>query len=361
MGLRSRRKVSPRPSSGVGEIPPRKSRLTTRGQTIRRSIFACGLFFVFFAVVAVCVLGALEYSFMQRTQGLLPSARVSAAASKRSNVTGIGNFEVLEIIPHDTKAFTQGLVVVAGRRRGTLHMYEGTGTYGASQVRRLSMSTGRVLDLKMLPVAYFGEGIAHYRVQDQLRLIQLSWKEGTAFEYVLHDSHNSRTSRQLAEPFNTLKFQTTTTEGWGITYADGGLFYVSDGSNYLYVWDAETKQELRKVAVWYERPDMTEPSAIHLLNELEWDPATNTVLANVWKEDVILRIDPATGFVRIIYDLQALFPKPQRPWGTDVLNGIALSYDSSLPVSREAETDTYWVTGKYWPSMYQIRLMDPLT
>jgi glutamine cyclotransferase len=316
--------------------------------------------------------------------------------------TVYGSYELLETVPHDRTAFTQGLLTVstadADTDSSSLWMYEGTGLHGESELRLLDIQTGAVLARHKIPRAYFGEGIAHYRDEsytsaDSLRLIQLTWKERTAFEYALQHSkpNNLATSTShptmINAPVANWTYETTTTEGWGVTYsAAHHQFYVSDGSHHLHVWDATTKQPVRRVAVTMQTiqnapksytKDATAPPIVVMkeehvsrLNELEWDPATETVLANVWFQDVILRIDPITGLVRTIYDLSTLFP--QRPAGTDVLNGIALTYDSSSSSSsaaaagqqqegppKRSDTDQVWVTGKYWPHMYRIRLVDP--
>jgi glutaminyl-peptide cyclotransferase len=400
MGLRSKHgpKMLLTPVRRVDVVPKKQRgkqrfccvlRETLKPPSICQRLFRCGLCSALVVLIAVCALGMLEFWLMQKTQGLLllpdSTSRVRSEESsplRPNDFTRTGSFELIETVPHDTRAFTQGLLVVSyastdddgdNNKNTTLAMYEGTGVHGASQLRRLDIHTGRVLERHALPRLYFGEGIAHYRDKNgQLRLIQLTWRQRTAFEYALH--HHSGERRRFADPVANWTFQTTTKEGWGITNdANNGLFYVTDGSKYMHIWDAETKTEVRKVVVWYQRPGMAEPTTIHSLNELEWDPASNTVLANVWKEDVILRIDPTTGFVRTIYDLKNLFPRSQRSWGTDVLNGIALTYDASLHqqvipaeaasaanagVSSGAETDQAWVTGKYWPHMYRIRLID---
>jgi glutamine cyclotransferase len=146
-------------------------------------------------------------------------------------------------------------------------------------------------------------------------------------------------------------FHTTTNEGWGITYRpDTHEFFVSDGSHYLHTWDADTFQETARVAVTFQLPQHEAAKDINYLNELEWDPATNTVLANVWYQDVLLRIHPDTGFVSTLYSMHNLYPNREK--GNDaVLNGIALT--------DGANTDEFWVTGKWWPSMFRVRLVDP--
>jgi glutamine cyclotransferase len=111
----------------------------------------------------------------------------------------------------------------------------------------------------------------------------------------------------------------------------------------------DTFQETKKVPVSFQRKDMPDVAILRNINELEWDPFdSSTVLANVWFQDVILRIDIATGFVTKTYNLQSLFPKANRPASADVLNGIAVT-----SVANEI-----WVTGKLWPNMFRIRLLD---
>jgi glutamine cyclotransferase len=191
---------------------------------------------------------------------------------------------------------------------------------------------------------YFGEGLCSYTDSEsgQRRLIQLTWKKQTGFLY-------DPVSLQLLDSFS---YSTTTSEGWGITFqAETREFLVSDGSQYLHTWSADSItplfQETSKVAVSFQRQDMQQAETLKRINELEWDPFhSDSVLANVWYQDSIVRIDIASGFVTKIYDLTSLFPN--RPSGADVLNGIAVT-----SVANEI-----WVTGKLWPNMFRILLVD---
>jgi glutaminyl-peptide cyclotransferase len=312
-------------------------------------------------------------------------------------LTKWGSFEVLETVPHDPTAFTQGLCTVMDASDGTLKLLEGTGMHGASQLRLLHVN-GTVLSYQALDNTYFGEGIAHYRtttttertataVDDataatttSIHVLQLTWQERMVLEYkvtqdirVSNDKGSSssntdttKTLSVLSPPISNWTFASTTNEGWGITYvaADNGHYWiVSDGSHVLHFWNATTRQEIKRVAVRYQTASDTKPRRMKYLNELEWDPATQTVLANIWLKDVIVRIDPTSGFVLVIYDLKSLFPV--RPRGTDVLNGIALVYDASWTTTAQSDVptesnnstmDQYWITGKYWPNMYRVRL-----
>jgi glutaminyl-peptide cyclotransferase len=312
-----------------------------------------------------------------------------------------GSFTVLETIPHDATAFTQGLVTVvdqAAENGNVLKMYEGTGIHSNSQLRLLDMQNGTVLAQHYIERTYFGEGIAHYRTTTTsdssnatttttLHLIQLTWQEQVALEYTIQQTlPNEQQQPQLSRPIPDVlsvipptlnwTYTTTTNEGWGITYVpEWHQWIVSDGSQYLHFWDVATRQQVNRVAVTYRLPNQSNgdtdssssvppPSRpLTYLNELEWDPQTRTVLANVWMQDVIVRIDPISGFVVRMYNMQSLFPI--RPRGADVLNGIALTYDASLPAGvpggfpvDNSTLGQVWITGKYWPNMYLVQLVD---
>ena len=339
----------------------------------------CCCFVVLCLIVLLLVLLTMVVWSKNRTQGLLGRHHKSFSyqqyPEQQGSFTRIGSYELLQTVPHDTRAFTQGLVVVAADQDGELVMFEGTGRHGRSELRLLDVNTGRRLQYVKLLDEYFGEGVAHFRVDDELRLVQLTWKEQTAFEYhVIVEKDKQQHSKMLLLPLANWTFHTTLDEGWGITFAKSSsssssssssddrkdVFYVTDGSPNLHTWDMESKQQIRKVTVQYRRLDMPQPKQVYYLNELEWDPATSTILMNVWNEDLLLRVDPNTGFVQTIYDLSTLFPKGERSFRTDVMNGVALTYDSTMPMAQEmTKPDEVWVTGKLWPKRYRIRLIDP--
>jgi glutaminyl-peptide cyclotransferase len=277
--------------------------------------------------------------------------------------TSMGTYELLKTIPHDTSAFTQGLVTIQDQE-GNLRLYEGTGMYGDSELRILDLN-GTVLERHILPSKYFGEGIVHFPLLPEEEtatasygMLQLTWRETTMFEYRI-----ALNEVVLAPPIaNTSFTSTNNNEGWGITYdPTEQVFYMTDGSAYVHVWDRTMRQEVRKFAVTYQYPRNDAPIRLVYLNELEWDPSTQTILANVLGQDVIVRIDPTTGFCATIYDFGSIFPASTRPRGTDVFNGIALSYDLHRQGStgnQPIDPQHYWVTGKYWPSMYYVKLID---
>jgi glutamine cyclotransferase len=219
-------------------------------------------------------------------------------------------YRVVGTYPHDPAAFTEGLLYTDGI------FYEGTGLYGRSSLRRVDPETGQVLQSVDLADKYFGEGVA--MVDDSL--IQLTWREHTAFTY---DRHSFAVTGQF----------TYTTEGWGLTY-DGRSLIMSDGSNTLRFRDPLTFEETGSVQVFDGE------TAVTLLNELEF--IRGEVYANVWLTDRIARIDPHTGRVTAWIDLTGL-----KPAQTDELNGIA--YD--------AVQERLFVTGKLWPYLYEIELV----
>ena len=247
-------------------------------------------------------------------------------------LTILADFELLQEVPHSNASFTQGLEMVPNSN--PLQYYESIGLYGEGAVQIVDLNSGVVNQQHLIAdEEIFAFGLTKYSNQ----ILQLTWRAGFGYIY---------DATTLAE-LGTFPINTTNGEGWGIchdTTVDTSRLFVSDGTTYLHTWDAATKALLGKVQVM-ERTDVaaTELTPVRRVNELEWDRFTNTILANVWQKDHIIRIDPMTGFVTHQYDLASL----ERPGDANVLNGIAL-------------TDTpneIWVTGKLWPTMYRIRLL----
>ncbi|GAX16354.1 hypothetical protein FisN_27Lh068 [Fistulifera solaris] len=240
---------------------------------------------------------------------------------------------VLQTIPHDSNAWTQGLVTAAD---GLTTLYEGTGLYGESNLRKINVTTGQIVQQSAtLPEQYFGEGIAFYTDDNNnSRIIQLTWKEKTGFIY----------DRDTLTQVSTFSFSTKRNQGWGITVRKN-TFIVSDGSRVLHIWDKSTLREIKRVRVGQFFPF---PQAVPLLNELEYDPNSDTLLANVLGTKRIVRIDPETGRVLAQYNLRPLYTKLTEQYSNvGALNGIAL-----VPGTE----DQYWVTGKWWPEMYKVEL-----
>jgi len=223
-------------------------------------------------------------------------------------------YEVINVYPHDRSAFTEGLVYDEGV------LYEGTGQYGRSTLRKVDLETGIVQKQISLPVEFFGEGIELW----EDRIVQLTWKSNVGLIY---------DKESLAETGNF----TYRTDGWGIT-SDGKKLIMSDGSNLLYFLDPETFQVFGQIKV------RDGENAIRGINEMEY--INGEIYANIWPTSRIAIISPETGIVRAWIDLKGLLPESDRA-GTDVLNGIA--YDP--------EGDRLFVTGKNWPSLFEIDLV----
>lgn len=225
-------------------------------------------------------------------------------------------YTVAATYPHDRRAFTQGLIFLDGQ------LYESTGQIGASTIRRVNLEDGRVLQSAPLPSGQFGEGIVDWGDQ----IINLSWQDGVGYRW------NRRTLRREGQ-WNYRG------EGWGLTRSNAEII-MSDGTAELRFLDPATLRERRRITV----TDQGVP--VPRLNELEW--VNGEVFANVWQTPMIARIDPATGNVTGWIDLTALAIENGN--GQDnVLNGIA--YD--------AARDRLFVTGKYWPRLYEIDVTPP--
>lgn len=226
-------------------------------------------------------------------------------------------FDVIAQWPHDSQAYTQGLVW------DDSVLLESTGLYGKSELRRVDLNTGRVLSFTALAANRFGEGIA--RVGS--RLFQLTWESNVGYVYD-------------ADTFAPIDSFTYSGEGWGLA-TDGVSLIMSDGSDSLRYMSPETFVTERVVHVKHQG------NPLRKLNELEF--VNGEILANVYETDWLARIDPATGVVLQLVDFASLYPKGDRPYGTDVFNGIA----------KGPEPGTLLVTGKLWPVLFTVRLKEP--
>jgi glutamine cyclotransferase len=226
----------------------------------------------------------------------------------------IMNYSVIAAYPHDTSSYTQGLIIYNGE------LYEGTGNYGNSMLKKVDLKTGKAL--KEIPLAkiYFGEGITI--LNDTV--YQLTWKEQKVFAYTLKD-------------FKKVKEFSINHQGWGLT-TDGKTLIASDGSSTLYYYEPSTFKLLKT-------QDVTEGGSLsYNLNELEF--IDGFIYANQYEASYIFKIDPATGSVVAKADLTPLTNRVKTMYaGADVLNGIA--YDS---VAKKT-----YVTGKWWPELYEVQ------
>jgi glutamine cyclotransferase len=243
-----------------------------------------------------------------------PDSPPAAPAALQQGAPVLG-YEVVGEHPHDREAFTQGLIYRDG------FLYESTGHYGRSTLRKVEIASGRVVQQRRVGDRYFAEGLAAWGS----RLIQLTWQENVGFVYDLASF----------EPTGTFMYPG---EGWGLTH-DGRRLIMSDGTSQLRFLDPDTMRELGRVAV-------TDAAlgAVPYLNELEY--VNGEVYANVWGSDRIAVVEPESGRVTAWIDLAGLLRPSVRTGAEDVLNGIA--YD--------AAEDRLFVTGKFWSRLYEIRV-----
>lgn len=222
--------------------------------------------------------------------------------------------EVIKEYPHDPTSFTQGLLVHDGQ------LYEGTGQPGASRVARLDLATGKALAQSRYPADQFGEGIVRWRDQ----LISVTWQNGIGHRWRLKD----------LKPIGTFRYAG---EGWGLAML-GERLVMSDGTARLRYFDPATMKETGALAVTLN------DQPLRNINELE--VIDGQIWANVWMTNFIVRIDPATGKVMSVLDLRGLKERAGARGSDSVLNGIAW----------DAKARRLFVTGKYWPKLYEIRV-----
>ena len=225
-------------------------------------------------------------------------------------------YTVLNAYPHDERAYTQGLLLYNDT------LYESTGIYGQSAVRKLDLKSGRVLQQKELDRKYFGEGLC---LLNGL-LYQLTWREQTCLVY----------SGESLEPIAAIPYPG---EGWGLT-TDGERLLMSNGTNVISFLSPDNLMVQKHLEVY------SDCGAVEHLNELEL--IDGEIWANVYGSDNIVCIDTATGAVTGVINLQNLLPNNLRDSNTDVLNGIA----------RNEKNGNILVTGKYWKKLFEIRVSD---
>ncbi len=242
---------------------------------------------------------------------LIPCALYAENSSSLSTVKSV---TVIKSYPHDKNAFTQGLVFHNG------NLYESIGIYGKSSLRKVDLRTGRVEKNHDLPNDRFGEGITVFNN----RIYQLTWKAMTGIIYDI-------------ESFNIIGYFNYPFEGWGITNDKNNLI-ISNGTNILFFYDPVSLKQVKKIVVSHD------DRAINLLNELEY--INGKIYANIWKSNNLISIDPDTGKVVDWYDLSSLHDLASKNNEIDVLNGIAF----------DKTNGKIFVTGKLWPTLFEINL-----
>jgi glutaminyl-peptide cyclotransferase len=224
---------------------------------------------------------------------------------------------VLATHPHDPECYTQGLLWHQGE------LYESCGLYGQSSLRRVDPATGAVRQKVSVPAQYFAEGLALVGE----RLLQLTWREGIAFVY----------DRKSLAKTGEVRYQG---EGWGLCY-DGRRLVMSDGSDRLTVRDPAT---FAVSGAGGEIKVNRDGVPVDQLNELEC--VGDSIYANIYQTDEIVRIDAATGRVTGSIDAAGLLTPEERE-KAEVLNGIAWN----------PETRRFWITGKRWPKIFEVELV----
>lgn len=244
-----------------------------------------------------------------------PAGRTAAKAAPKQEPVKY-TYRVTAVYPHDTEAYTQGLIYHEGA------LYEGTGQNGRSELRRVDLESGRPQRSVKLDRQYFGEGIT---MHDGL-IYQLTWVAGRAFVYD-------------AENFRRIKSFVYDGEGWGLT-SDGERLYMSDGSDKIYVRDPDTFAVVRTINV------TTAGRPTDSLNELEW--IEGEIWANRYLTEEVVIIDPDTGNVTGVVDFGGIQAAADRLPGTDVFNGIG--YDQ--------KRGHIYVTGKNWNKLYRVEIRE---
>ena len=230
-------------------------------------------------------------------------------------------YKVEKVYPHDTSAYTEGLLYKDG------YLYESTGTPGHSDLRKVELETGKVIQRAKLDAKYFGEGSAI--IGDKIVMFTYREKVGFVFDK------------------NTFKLLNTFTnnvgvEGWGVTF-DGNKMYLDDSTNRIWFLDKNDYHSTGYIDVYDDK------GQIDMVNELEY--IDGKLYSNVYTKDTILVINPKTGAVEQRVDMKNLWPLKDRPSGynndENVLNGIAW----------DEKGKRLFVTGKKWPHLYQVKFV----
>ncbi len=272
------------------------------------------------------------YNFIWNTDTALPGKQKLAAISWYNNgereqqsikLTLLSDFEpksytykIINTYPHDKKAYTQGLFYADNI------LYESTGNFGSSSLRKVKLKTGKPIQVNNLSNDIFAEGIC---LLDG-KIIQLTYKSRIIFVY---DKKTLTLLREESAP---------TLEGWGITY-NGTNLIMSDGTEKLYYLDNEYFSVLKTIEVYDNK------GAVTRINELEY--INGTIYANIYRSDDIVIIDPQTGKVKGRINMKGLLKPSDRHANIDVLNGIAYN----------DQNKHFYVTGKHWPKLFEVEFI----
>jgi glutamine cyclotransferase len=255
------------------------------------------------------LLGRLAVLFL----ALAPTATIAQGrpAAARPPLVAVS---VVARYPHDTAAFTEGLIWHDGA------LYESVGREGASDVRRVRLADGKIEKRATIPPAQFGEGLAAWGTQ----LVSLTWHDGIAHRW----------DAKTLKPRGQSRF---TSEGWGLT-GDGKALIQSDGTATLRFLDPATLKVRRQVTVTLNGKPLDQ------INELEW--VDGAILANIWHQPYLVRINATSGAVTAVIDLRPIVASVKVTDPEAVANGIAW----------DAKARRLFVTGKLWPTLFEIKL-----
>jgi len=260
-----------------------------------------------YSIRAICLVSLLMYSAVSVASG------DCGGAVSRSDISRY-HYDIIKRIPHDQTAFTQGLVFYQGK------LFESTGLRGESSVRRIDPETGAVEQSERLPGLLFGEGLTVWKH----RLLQLTWTSGTGLIHRPGDLSEAGRFRYGGD-------------GWGAAILDDQLI-ISDGSSRLRFIDPNNYSPVSSLKV------TDQGHAVDGLNELE--TADGLIFANIYPGDCIAGIDPVSGKVVSWINLAGLMPLSLRPRAEAVTNGIAYN----------PQNGHWFVTGKLWPYIYEIKI-----
>ena len=228
----------------------------------------------------------------------------------------IYTYEVVNTFPHDQQAFTQGLEFSGDT------LYESTGRKGASTLRQVDFRTGEVLKVTPLEKQYFGEGLTVWNDT----IFMLTWQEGTGFYF----------NRDNLERLGSFKYGNSK-EGWGLCN-DGRRLYKSDGTERIWILNPSTLREEGYIET------VTDRSAFNKANELEY--VDGKIYANVWQKESMMIIDAKTGAIEGVVNFGGLSDQVTQHKDLDVFNGVAY----------HPERETFFVTGKNWDKLFEVRI-----
>ena len=227
-------------------------------------------------------------------------------------------YKILEEYPHDINAYTQGLEFNNGI------LYESTGQYKKSSLRKTNFETGEVINVVNLSDSYFGEGLTI--LND--KIYQLTWKEKTGFIYNL----------ETMEKTGSFVYGNSK-EGWGLCN-NGNSIYKSDGTQKIWELNPNTLGEVDFIEIY------TNTSKTKSVNELEW--VDGKIYANIYQKDAVAIVNPSNGAVEGVIDFTTLKSNVTQHETLDVLNGIAFN----------GEPNILYITGKNWDKLFKVEVFE---